>query len=48
MDSQSKLAVSYKQVMTPFLTGTVCAEVDVLDWGPDNQNVGVRLAFEPK
>lgn len=48
VDSQSKLAVSYKQIMTPFLTGTVCAQVDVMDWGPDNQNVGVRLAFEPK
>ena len=47
-DSQAKMAVSYKQRLTPILAGTVCVEMDVLDWGPENQKIGMRLAFEPK
>ena len=47
-DSQNKLALSYKQFLTPTVTGTVAGEIDVLDWGSDQQRIGLRLAFEPK
>jgi len=48
VNSRSKLAVSYKQALTPILTGTVSGEIDVTDFGPDNQLVGISLSFEPK